>query len=411
MNPHTPDSACAAQHPRRAPAAAGPAALLVCLLLTACGGAETKTGSGGTGRTPESPDPTVASGPLSGLGPLELGGATLQEGSVPVILNSSLRSGTTDLRLGMNTNANGTASLATGAGTVSAAVAQSLALAPVSLIDAGNNQFTLLNQRFTADANTLFEGVESLAQVVPGDEIEAFGLARPGTQSFQATRVIVRRPASGRVELLGTVDSLANGIASVQGVSVNLNNAQVSATSAAGLSTQSLAAVSTGSVVRVSGTLNSGTGGINAASVVASLAPARNEGDSIFVEGFVREVPTTGRYRIADVEVDASGVTLFSGSVNVGTRLKVRGKMRAGLLRAEQAEIVQVGAATEYSLEGTVSDYTTLSSFVVRGERIDASQAAFVGGAASNLANGRTLRVKGKTQAGKLLAREVTFLN
>jgi hypothetical protein len=144
---------------------------------------------------------------------------------------------------------------------------------------------------------------------------------------------------------------------------------------------------------------------------VSSLAPARNEGDAIFVEGFVREVPQTGRYRIADVEVDASGVTLFAGSVNVGTRLKVRGKMRSGLLRAEQAEIVQPGAATEYSLEGSVTEYTTLSSFVVRGERIDASQAAFAGGAASNLANGRTVRIKGRAQAGRLLAREVTILN
>lgn len=397
--------------PKAAAPGACALATTLCLLLAACGGAETKTGSGGTGRAPEAPEPTVASGPLSGLGPLEVGGATLQEGSVPTILNSTLRAGPADLRLGMGTNANGSASLATGTGTASGAVAQSVAVAPAASVDAGRGEFSLLNLRFSTDLNTLYEGVESLAQVVPGDEIEAFGLARPGSQSYHATRVVVYRPARGRVELLGTVDSVVSGVASVQGLSVNLVNAQVSTTGAAGLAPQTLAAIAPGTLVRVSGSLNPATGGINAASIVSSLAPARNEGDAIFVEGFVREVTPAGRYRIADVEVDASGVTLFAGSVSVGTRLKVRGKMRSGQLRAEQAEIVQPGAATEYSMEGLVSDYTTLSAFVVRGEKIDASQSAFVGGTASNLANGRTVRIKGRAQSGRLVAREITILN
>lgn len=380
-------------------------------LLAACG-AETKTGSNGTGRAPDSPDPTVASGPLSGLGPLEVGGASLQESGTSVLLNTTLRTGAGDLSLGMTANANGTASLATGTGVAAGAVAQSLVQAPVTNVDPAGQSVTILGLGFRTDQNTLFEGVESLAQVVVGDEVEAFGLARPGTGTFQATRIIVRRPATGRVDLLGTLDSITSGSALVQGVTVSLASPQLSITSPTGNVAQGGSnTLVAGSLARITGTLNPATGTLTATSIISSLAPARAEGDSVFLEGFVREVPATSRFRIADVEVDAAGVALFAGSVTVGTRIKVRGRMRGGLLRAELAELVQPSSNTEYSLEGVVTDYTTLSSFVVRGERIDASQAAFLNGAASNLANGRTVRVKGRSSNGKLLAREVVILS
>ncbi|MDX2220541.1 MAG: DUF5666 domain-containing protein [Burkholderiales bacterium] len=401
-----------ASSPQAAPRGLALVAGLALLLLAACG-AETKTGSNGTGRTPDGPDPTVASGPLNGLGPLEVGGASLQESGTSVLVNSTFRSGTADLRLGMTANANGTASIASGAGVAAGAVAQSIVQAPVTMLDAGAQTLALLGLSFQTDQNTLFEGVESLAQIVIGDEVEAFGMTRPGSRLFQATRIIVRRPATGRVELLGTLDTLAGTAAQVQGVSVNLANAQVSSTSPTGISSATpagISALSTGTLARISGTLNAATGTLIASSVISSLSPARVEGDVVFLEGFVREVPAQGRFRIADLEVDAAGVTLFAGSVNIGTRIKVRGKMRGGVMRAEAAEIILPAAQIEYALEGQISDYSTISSFTVRGERIDASQAAFGNGAASNLGAGRTVRIKGRSANGKLLAREVVFL-
>lgn len=398
-----------ASSPRVGPRGPALVAGLSLLFLAACG-ADTKTGSNGTGRTPDAPDPTVASGPLNGLGPLEVGGASLQEVGTSVLINASFRSGTADLRLGMTANANGTASIASGAGVASGAVAQSIVQAPVTLVDAASQTIALLGLNFQADQNTLFEGVESLAQVVIGDEVEAFGMTRPGSRLFQATRIIVRRPATGRVELLGTLDSVTGGTAQVQGVSVNLANAQVSLTSPTGVGPASIGVLATGTLARISGTLNAADGTLVATSVISSLAPARAEGDVVFLEGFVREVPAAGRFRIADLEVDAGGVTLFSGSVSVGTRIKVRGKMRGGVMRAEAAEIILPAAQIEYSLEGQITDYSTISSFTVRGERIDASQAAFGNGSASNLGAGRTVRIKGRSANGRLLAREVVFL-
>lgn len=401
-----------ASSPQAAPRGLALVAGLSLLLLAACG-AETKTGSNGTGRTPDAPDPTVASGPLNGLGPLEVGGASLQESGTSVLINSSFRNGTADLRLGMTANANGTASIASGAGVAAGAVAQSLVQAPVTMVDTGTQTLAVLGLNFQTDQNTLFEGVESLAQIVIGDEVEAFGMTRPGSRLFQATRIIVRRPATGRVELLGTLDSLAGTAAQVQGVSVNLANAQVSSTSPTGISgavPAGISALSTGTLARISGTLNATTGTLIANSVISSLSPARAEGDVVFLEGFVREVPAQGRFRIADLEVDAGGVTLFAGSVNIGTRIKVRGKMRGGVMRAEAAEIILPAAQIEYALEGQIADYSTISSFTVRGERIDASQAAFGNGTASNLGAGRTVRIKGRSANGKLLAREVVFL-
>ncbi|MBL8516749.1 MAG: hypothetical protein JNM76_07240 [Betaproteobacteria bacterium] len=384
-------------------------AIISTLLLAGCG-AETKTGSNGTGRAPDSPDPTVASGPLNGLGPLDIGGANLQESGTAVLINADFRTGTDDLRLGMTANANGSASITSGSGTANGTVAQSLVRAPVAMVDSASQTITVLGQNFRADQNTLFEGAESLAQIVVGDDVEAFGMTRPGAQ-FQATRIIVRRPATGRVELLGTLDSIMGGTAQVRGINVNVTNAQLSLTSPTGIATSTSSTLAAGTLARFIGTLNPATGAVTATSVISSLAPARAEGDVVFLEGFVVEPPASGRFRIADLEVDPGGVALFPGSVGVGTRLKVRGKMRGGIMRAESAEIIAAASAIEYSLEGVISNYTTTSAFTVRGERIDASQAAFRVGSASNLANGLTVRVKGRSANGKLLAREVAFLN
>ena len=96
--------------------------------------------------------------------------------------------------------------------------------------------------------------------------------------------------------------------------------------------------------------------------------------------------------------------------LTVGSRVRVRGVMTSGRLRAEQVTVVEPGTRIEYVVEGPIASYATIADFTVRGERIDASQAAIVDGNAASLAQGRRVRVKGFAGPGRISATEVTVL-
>lgn len=387
------------------------AAMTLPLLLAGCG-AETKTGSNGTGRTPDAPDPTVASGPLNGLGPLEVAGVSLDESGTAVAVNNNFAANTQALRIGMTANASGSATVTTGTGRASGAVAQSWAVGPAREIDAANGRLAVLSHRFMVNQNTLFEGVGSLAALVPGDPVEVFGLPMESGATILATRVTVRRGADPtQVELLGRIDQVGTATASFSGLNINLAGARILSPGVNGVTTAAAgpAALASGTLARISGTLDAQTGSVNAATVLSGLAPARAEGDVVYLEGFVQSRQGATRLTLADQAVDITGIPLFPTSADVGARLRIRGVMRTGVLRAETVEVIPAGAVIEYSLVGQVSDYLTLSSFKVRGETIDASQARFINGQASNLAAGRTIGVKGRAENGKLLAREIIF--
>jgi cold shock CspA family protein len=81
--------------------------------------------------------------------------------------------------------------------------------------------------------------------------------------------------------------------------------------------------------------------------------------------------------------------------------------MASGSVRADEVVEIAPGAVIEYTVEGPVSTFASISDFTVRGERIDASQAVISGG---SLAQGRRVRVKGVAGPGKLTATEVVIL-
>lgn len=62
------------------------------------------------------------------------------------------------------------------------------------------------------------------------------------------------------------------------------------------------------------------------------------------------------------------------------------------------------------SIQGTISNFLSIASFVVAGQQVDAAGAAFVSGTSAGLANGRRLQVDGTLVNGILEASTVTFL-
>ncbi len=392
-------------------------ALAATALMTLAGcSVETRTGSNGTGFSAP-PEPAVASGPLTGLGPLDLAGASLDDKTTQVLLNINAGRSAGDLRLGMTANANGAAD-SKGSGQAYGAVVQSFVRGPATSVDARANRLSVLTMPVRVDQNTLLQGVNSLGEVIVGDEVEVFGMPLPVTQGQLATRIIVRRPpTSANVEVLGLISAVDSGSLLVQGILVNVANAQIGTTAPGGLVFSPPAdpnVLSPGVLIRVVGLYDPATRTLAATTVAARLAPSRPEGNLVFIEGFVQEL--TGamdgtRFNLPDIEVDASGVPSAVGNISAGTRVRVRGRMRTEILVADAIDIIDPAAQTEFVVDGEVAAFASVAAFQVRGESIDATQALFSGGDASNLANGKRVRVKGIAGPGRLTASEVLFVN
>lgn len=386
------------------------------LALAGCGGADTKTGSGGTGDAPPPVEPTVASGALTGLGPLSLAGASFDDSTTQVLLNINAGASANQLRLGMTANTNGTASSATASGRAFGAVVQSLVLGPATSVDAAANRLTVLSIAVQVDQNTLLAGVNSLAELRVGDVVEVFGLALPSGQGVLATRLIAHKPASSaNVEVLGIISQVGATSLVLQGIPVNLANTRIGASGVTGVvfsPSPGPAALAAGVLVRVIGAYDSASGGLNATTIATNLAPARVEGELVFIEGFVRgNAVNATRFSLPDLDIESSSVPAVAGSIVTGTRVRVRGKMQTGVLKAEAIDIISPSARTEFVVAGEVAAFTSAALFEVRGELIDATLATFSGGTIGNLANGRRVRVKGFAGPGRLVASEVLFVN
>jgi hypothetical protein len=386
------------------------AALLIAL-LAGCG-AETKTGSTGTGIAP--PPTQVAatvSGPINTLGPLGVAGANMSDAGTQVLLNTEARLMATELRLGMFTDAIARVFRETNAGEAQAAVAQSRVLGPVTAVDAARGEVRILGIAARVDPNTLLDGLTGLGDVAIGSNVEAFGLELPGGQGILATRLIARTAsADANVEILAIAGQIGAASLVAQGVPINLANVQIGVANPGSVQFSPPPPVTLvpGTPIRVIGKYDPVTGVVNATSIATGFAPARQDGTLAYVEGFVDELTSATRYKVGGVAVNADGATT---PVTVGDRVVVRGNMQSGVLGANQVRVIAPGTRIEFTVEGAVTGYTSLSSFNVRGERIDASQATFAGGAASTLAEGRRVRVKGVAGPGRLTATEVTLIS
>jgi hypothetical protein len=383
--------------------------LLLGALLAAAGcGGDANTGSNGTGSVPMA---TVASGPVTSLGPMGIAGARMEEANTQVLVNTAAARPATDLRLGMLTDASGLVTPSNATGTAATAVAQSVVKGPVTAIDAASRTLRVMGVAVRVDQNTLLDEVYRLEDIGIGAHVEVHGVRLPQGAGTLATRLIYdsASPPSA-AEILGTVSDFSAGppIIATSGPQVDFTNAQFSSASPAGLEPvqPGIAALPPGGRVRVSGTYDPASGRLGATRVTNLAAPERPEGRLVYVEGFVLSQTSTG-YNVGDVFVDT---TAIARPLAVGSRVQLRGVMASGSLRVEQVTEIAPGTRIEYVVEGTITSFATIADFRVRGERIDGSQATLAG-TASSLGQGRRVRVKGFAGPGRLTATEVTVLN
>ncbi|HEX7374959.1 MAG TPA: DUF5666 domain-containing protein [Steroidobacteraceae bacterium] len=226
--------------------------------------------------------------------------------------------------------------------------------------------------------------------------IDAGDIDRSGTQpSAKADHVKLIGLMKGPIESVGT-DSFV-----VLGQTVKVTTATVFDDSLSGR----LAALQIGSVVKVYGTLDAATG-IYTATRVEPKAGAAFYG----LRGVVAAVDVTAKtLTIGTMVIDVSAAPLPAGlAVGNLVRLKLQTTRPAGEWVAVSVESAKVGAPDDQhaEVEGTVTDFTSATSFGVDGLPVDATGAQFPDGTAG-IVSGARVEVEGSIINGTLVATKV----
>lgn len=383
-------------------------AVILTILLTQCGGGETKTGSNGTGVAPPPEELFAASGPITSLGPTGIGGTSMDDSSALLQINAQLPRPIAETRLGMITEASGTIATNASTGTARTLNAQSAVIAPVTGIDLAARRLTVLSVSVQVDQNTILEGFSSLERIGIGTRVEVYGLPQPTSNAISATRIIALPVAAGApVEILGRATGLTSSQFNLPGIVVTTNGAVLIVAGIAASPAPPIPSIGENARVRVIGTFDAASNTLNATQIIGGLNPVRNDDTVLALDGLVQSVSAAGRFRVNDTDVDAT--VAGAGMLVPGARVQVRGRKLAGVLVASEFRLIGAGDQVVYTVQGAVSDLVSAASFKVRGEAIDASAATFTA-TPGVLANGRQVRVKAVAGPGHLTATEVTFL-
>lgn len=368
------------------------------LILAACtGGLLSYSGGVGTGGT------GFVQGSVTGLASVvvdgtELSGATAQyrEG------NDSEESGTTDStavnlgdRLQIELDAQGNPSTVVIepdlVGTVQPPVTSSTPSFAV------NGVPVRVNNDPAAGPVTFYDGLSGYGDIHAGVPVEvhgAYGVDASGDGYILAS-LIERLPASNSVtRITGAVTNLDTGTGTFQVA----GNTILLATDASVLPEGT--SLSDGQVVNVWTNLPASNGVFSAEVVRVHTLSGRT--GTVQLGGLV-SVPSGNRFEIDGITVDAGSpaLTAVLSSVNDGDYVVVNGVIddSSGVLQATAIRTYTTTPA-QLELKGTIAGYVDLSHFLVRGVPVDASQAEFTQGTASQLVDGAFVDVFGSVAAG-----------
>lgn len=252
---------------------------------------------------------------------------------------------------------------------------------------------------------------ESTAQVMVDERPDQPAAA--SVDSIQLGSQIQFEHASNRLskatvaaELIGPVTSVSTDRLVVLGQTVRVNADPAAPTTFDGFA--ALSEIS-GSVVEVHGQRNA------SAEVQATRIELRSASSVLRVTGTATNVGN-GTFRIGALTIrsDQSAIVPAGSSIASGARVTawtdqplVNGELVARVVRIGSTAIPTDAALT---VEGVVTDYVSGGSLKLLGVTVDPGAAQFVGGAASDLRNGRTVRASGIYAAGALRAARIEFI-
>lgn len=380
------------------------AALSLAFAAAACGG-----GADG-GSPPSEVAQAYAAGAIHGFGSIHVNGVRYDDSQAVVVDDAGASSSRDQLALGMVVEVQSVVPSADAQGRLTAAAAEirvrSEIQGPVTAIDATGRTLTVLGQRVTVTAATVFDDElrGGLARLAPGDVVEVYGY-QDAAGAYLATR-IEREDRSDAYKLRGRLHGLDAAARTFRFGELTVSYAALSA----GVK------LAEGNVVRVDLARSpdaaghwvatrlrseSAGGGLPAASVNAEI------------EGVVTAFTDAGRFSVNGLTVDASQVATRPAGLQLGARVEVEGRLSDGLLMARRVELEDDRDADDgLEIEGVVESVDApAQTFIVRGVTVHHGTARFEGGTASRLAAGTKVEVKGVLgQDGNTLqANEVEF--
>lgn len=212
--------------------------------------------------------------------------------------------------------------------------------------------------------------------------------------------------ATVAAEVIGPVTSVSTDHLVVLGQTVRVNADPAAPTTFDGFST--LAEVA-GSVVEVHGQRNAG------AEIQATRIELRSAASVLRVAGTATNVGT-GTFRIGALTIRSGQSVIVPAGQSLASGARVTAWTDQPVVNGELvARVVRIGSAAipadaALTLEGVVTDYASGGSLKVAGVTVNSGAAQFVGGAASDLRNGRTVRASGTYAASALRAARIEFI-
>lgn len=367
-------------------------ALTLCVQFTLATAA-LAVGTGGTGLHAAFVRGVVAQGPG-----LSVNGTAFNATHAGVVLNGTIAS-PADVLPGMVASVNGAVSTDTTFGIAQRVSVGRVVRGAVQNVGTGGTGLSVGHLRIKWNAATVVAGVPSADVLGTGDTLDVYGVVDVDTQSVAATRIERIAPVSG-VELRGVVTAVTDSALIIDGLAID---------------------VSTATFAGFGGPIHAGDSAVVQASVAGSaliasrvsadVVNAPRDGDEAELEGSVIALLGNGRFQVDSVTVDASGAAIAGGilaDVVVGSTVHVEGSIVGGVLVARAVEVGDVSENETQDVDGPITAYTSLASFVVDGRTVDASSARIIGGSAADLKAGARVKAFGSLKGSKLKASSVT---
>jgi len=362
-------------------------AALLALGLAACGGGGVDTG--GTGISTG-----YASGPITGFGSVIVGGVRFDDTSATVEDLDGTRRTRDELRLGMTVEVDSGAIAADATATARRIRFESELQGLVGVVNLADSSFTLLGQRVTVDATTVFDDrlAGGLAGLATGQAIEVYAVFDPAAQRYRATRV---EPAGLAVL------RLRGPVAAVDTVAQTLRIGSVTYGYAGASNIP--AGLAAGQFVRLRLELELQPLRWTVRAFATALQPLADS-DDIKVEGLVTTLVSANLFTVNGRLVDATGVA--PPGLALGVRVEVEGQIRNGAIRATRVTVKSDDDVRDRGFEVTgliASTNPTQGSFVVRGYTITTGRAdlRYDNGTAADLQPGRLVEVRAQLSADR----------
>ncbi|MBI2732530.1 MAG: hypothetical protein HYX44_04235 [Aquabacterium sp.] len=368
--------------------------LSLVLALAGCGGGGGDTqangsgvGSGGTG--------SYTNGPVSGLGSIIVNGVRYDVSGAVVHrdddADDSVRHDASEVKVGMVVAVSGSGIVPAGTGVLPVAAAYTVRygsslIGPVSAVDGAGASITVLGQTVRITSKTV-----QPASLSVNDVVEVHGLA-DAMGGYTATRIDTLAGSTSTYKIVALVDGVDS-----QAMRLGLNGNLTVSYAALSLPV----GVTPGARVRVWFGANQVNGQWSATRILVDQ-PLVSDREEASLEGLITSLPQNSLMRVDGALVDVSRLSL--PTLALGERVRVEGRLQAGVLVATELEGPNALEREETELFGAVSQLTG-QTFVVRGVTVAYTPSVVEG----NLANGACVEVHGQgyNADGQLLATEV----